>query len=250
MRHAMPTLTPMPTWADTPRPGASDPRRRYGGVPWSFDAIGVYIDGAAKPQRTPGEPLTCRAICDLFAPILIERSMATGIAPELIVMLIAAETAAFRSSGFTGPPTFHWEPDAIVRDAPPVFRGDYSVGPMQVLASFARMLMRQDEFGAAPLAAFPVYRFRPAAPPQDIPGYAPPLNVRLGVAVMQGNRARSGDDPILTAAIHNSGGVYDASRSRKYSNRWHLRSTGNYLDRAAQWYGDACAIIGALRGKD
>lgn len=234
-------------WADTPRPGSASAHRRYGGVGWSYDARGVYVDGATSPQRTPGAPVTCGTICNLFAAMLIARSIESGIAPEFIVMIIATETAAFRSSDFTGPPTFYWEPGVIVRDAPPQFRGDYSAGPMQVLASNARALIRKNDSSIDPAIAFPPYRFRPAAPPQAIPGYTPALNIELGVRLMQQNIPRSKGDPILTAAIYNAGGIHDASRSRKYANRWHLRSTGNYLDRAAKWYGDACAVIAALR---
>ncbi len=134
-----------------------------------------------------------------------------------------------------------------MRDAPPPFRGDYSAGPMQILASDARALIRERGLDIDPLIAFPAYRFRPSAPPEDIPGYRPDLNIPLGILVMRGNRIITGNDPIMTAAAYNAGGVYDASKSRKFANRWHLRSTGNYLDRAAKWYGDACAVIGALR---
>ncbi|MGH8163115.1 MAG: hypothetical protein ACREP1_02130 [Rhodanobacteraceae bacterium] len=235
------------SWRDTPHPGSGAPRSRYNGIGWSYDANGIYVDGDSAPERTPGKPITCRAICALFAPILIERSVEWGIAPELIAMIIAAETAAFRASGYTGPSTFHWEPGVIVRDAPPPIRGDYSAGPMQILAGDARALIRDQGWDIDPITSFPAYRFRPAAPPEDIPGYRPDLDIPLGVQVMRNNRAKSGDDPILTAAAYNAGGIYDASKSRKFTNRWHLRSTGNYLDRAAKWYGDACAVIGALR---
>jgi peptidoglycan L-alanyl-D-glutamate endopeptidase CwlK len=54
----------------------------------------------------------------------------------------------------------------------------------------------------------------------------------------------TGDDPILIAAAYNSGGL----RKAPTKNRWHLSSHGNHLDRAARWFGDACAVIAALRG--
>ncbi|MEO7148861.1 MAG: hypothetical protein ABIY40_02845 [Rhodanobacteraceae bacterium] len=237
----------IPSWRDTPHPGSGAPHNRYQGTGWSYDANGIYVDGCSAPQRTPGEPFTCRAICTLFAPLLIVRSIESGIAPELIAMIIANETASFRASGYTVPTTFHWEPGVTVHDGAAAVSRRLQRGPMQILASNARALIRDQGWNIDPIAAFPAYRIRPAAPPEDIPGYRPDLNIPLGVLVMRNNRVESGGDPILTAATYNAGGVYDASGSRKFANRWHLRSTGNYLDRAAKWYGDACAVIAALR---
>ena len=48
---------------------------------------------------------------------------------------------------------------------------------------------------------------------------------------------------MMVSAAFNAGGVYESSE-----NRWHLKTHGDHLDRAAKWYGDACAVLAAARG--
>jgi peptidoglycan L-alanyl-D-glutamate endopeptidase CwlK len=235
-------------WSICPPPVEFAEQSRFDGVRWRVSAQGVHVDGAAAVERTPGEPQTCRRICELFAAQIIERSIEFAIPPELIVMTIATEAAAYRSSGYTGPATFRWEAHVEVKDAPPPYRGDYSVGPMQTLATTARALIRRNALNYDALAVFPAYRFRPAAPPEAIDGYTPAINIHIGCAEIASRLANTGLNPILVAAAYNSGGVYDASKSTKYRNRWNLRSHGNHLDRAAKWYGDACSVLAQLRG--
>ena len=83
---------------------------------------------------------------------------------------------------------------------------------------------------------------------EAIDGYTPAINIHIGYAEIASRLAKTGLNPILVAAAYNSGGVYDASKSTKYRNRWNLRSHGNHLDRAAKWYGDACSVLAQLRG--
>jgi peptidoglycan L-alanyl-D-glutamate endopeptidase CwlK len=95
---------------------------------------------------------------------------------------------------------------------------------------------------------FPAIRDQPQVAPEEHPAYDPEVNIHVGMAEIAQRWDRSGDDPILVAAIYNAGGLYDASMpSSRYHNRWHLRSYGTHLDRAARWYADACAVVGELR---
>lgn len=147
--------------------------------------------------------------------------------------------------GFTGPETFRWEPHVPVRDVTPVDRGDYSAGPMQTLATTARWVIgKQNHITYNPFRAAPHYRDRPAPEPHRTPLYNPVLNIDVGCAEIVERWNKSGEDPVLVAACYNAGGLYATS-----DNRWGLRSTGNHLDRAAQFFGDACAVMAELKGR-
>jgi peptidoglycan L-alanyl-D-glutamate endopeptidase CwlK len=223
-----------------PFPGAQGWHSRFGGTEWRYDARGVYLrahQGGREPLRTAGAPATMRAIWDSFGPAIAEAAQRFGIAPELIMTMIANETAVYRKVGFTGPMTFRWEAHVPVPDVQPPRRGDYSAGPMQVLATTARWIVRTQRLSYDPFAVAPAYERRPE-PPVEHPMYDPPTNIELGAAVIKQRWAATGDDPILVAAAYNAGGVY-----RSADNDWHLRCFGNHLDRTAQWYGDACAVL-------
>lgn len=234
-------------WSQCPPPPTLAEQSLFGGIKWRVSAQGVHAAGNAAVERTPGDPVTCRVICEIYSADIIARSVEFGIPPELIVMTIATEAAAYRTTRFTGPPTFRWEAHVKVKDAPPEFKGDYSVGPMQTLATTARGVIRKRNLPYEPLTAFPAYRFRPAAPPEQIPGYEGACNIHVGVAEIASRLAKTGLNPILVAAAYNAGSIYDSSSSTKYKNRWNIRSHGNHLDRAAKWYGDACFVLAALR---
>jgi peptidoglycan LD-endopeptidase CwlK len=153
------------------------------------------------------------------------------------MMTVATETAFALRFGFTGPHTFRWEPGVEVTDVNPHIFGDYSAGPMQTLATTARWVIQQQDLPYDRFAIAPVYRARPA-PPQAHPLYDPAVNIDIGTAEIKQRLRTTGDDPILGAAAFNAGGLYRSSQ-----NLWHLRSYGDHLDRAAKWYGDACAVL-------
>jgi peptidoglycan L-alanyl-D-glutamate endopeptidase CwlK len=224
--------------------GSQDWHSRFGGIEWRYDERGVYLRataGGREPLRTPGEPLTCRAIWRLFAEHILAAARKYGVAPELIMMTIATETAFAVRYGFTGPHTFRWEPNVEVTDVNPPIYGDYSAGPMQTLATTARWIIRQQHLPYDPFVVAPVYRSRPS-PPETHPLYDPARNIDIGTAEIKQRWSATGDDPILVAAAFNAGGLY-----RNNQNQWHLRSYGDHLDRAAKWYGDACAVLAELR---
>src|SRR5262245_490749 len=128
----------VPKWKDTPAIAGSASHSFNGGIRWRHDSRGVFIGSATKPERTPGDPKTCIKIAKLFERELIDASMEFGVPPELLVMTIATEAAAYKEVGFTGRATFRWEAHVVVKDAGPEFKGDYSLGPMQTLATTAR----------------------------------------------------------------------------------------------------------------
>jgi peptidoglycan L-alanyl-D-glutamate endopeptidase CwlK len=231
-------------WASCPKLQSADVHGRFEGIRWRYDSVGVFVEHQGIPERTNGEPVTCRTICGMFAEAIISCSGEFAVPPEIIVMTIATEAAAYRSAGFTGPPTFRWESNVLVKDSPPEYKGDYSVGPMQTLATTAREVIGTRGLGYDPFVCFPAYRDQPPAPPLELLGYRTNLNIRVGVAEIASRWKLTRDDPILVAAAYNSGGL----RKAPNKNRWHLSSHGNHLDRAARWFGDACAVITALRG--
>jgi peptidoglycan L-alanyl-D-glutamate endopeptidase CwlK len=225
---------------DGPKPGHDNLHSRFGGRAWRYGPDGVFADN--KAWRTSGSPVTCRAILSLYGDIILAAARKHGVNPALIVMTIATETGGMRSSGFTGPKTFRWEPHVHNRDTTPPFDGSYSAGPMQILATTARSLIREhgEEFGLAyaPLTIAPTLIKQPSPAPEKLALYDPTANIDLGAAYIRANMKRTGDDPILVAAAYNSGGLYETR-----NNAWRLRSYGDHLDRAARWYGDACAVL-------
>lgn len=245
---ARPPLAPeVPLAADAalalPAPGAQGWHRVHGGREWRYDENGVYLRdhaGGREPLRTDGEPVTMRAIWSAFADAIVKASARHGVAPELIMTMIATEAAAYRKYGFTGPLTFRWEPNARVNDVDPPRLGDYSAGPMQVLGGTARWVIRQQRLAYDPVAVAPPFERQPP-PPEEHPLYEAQTAVDIGAAVIAQRWPKSGDDPILVAACYNAGGVYASA-----ANAWHVRCYGNHLDRAGPWYGDACAVLQAL----
>lgn len=238
-------------WSGLPELGESDWQRRFGGREWRHDGGGVYIknaDGEKGPLRTAGAPRTVTAICRDLGPTLIEASRTWQLPPEILAMVIATEAGMFREVGFTGPMTFRWEPHVKVRDVEVPFRGDYSFGPMQTLAGTARRIVRSRGLDYEPFETLPALRERPHLNPENLPGYDPDISIDVGAAFIDDARHRTGDNPILIAANYNAGGLYDASNPQsRYHNPWHLRTYGNHLDRAAEWFGDACVVIAELR---
>jgi peptidoglycan L-alanyl-D-glutamate endopeptidase CwlK len=217
---------------------------KFNGREWRHDGEGggegVYthdINGGAAPLRTPGAPVTCRAIWSRFGTIIILMARNYDIAPEILMMTIATEAAAFRAQGFTGPATFRWEAHVWNRDVEPATQGDYSAGPMQTLGTTARWVIDAQSLPFHKFQVAPVYAVRPSPAPSSHPLYDPAANIEIGAAEIRQRIGATGQDPILVAAAFNSGGVYDSS-----SNLWHLKSHGNHLDRAAQWFGDSCAV--------
>jgi peptidoglycan LD-endopeptidase CwlK len=221
-------------------------RSMFGGEPWRFDALGVYTKGprgGAQPWRTAGPPVTARSILACHGAEIRAAACRHGVAEALILMVIATETGAFGKYGFTGPRTFRWEKHFRVNfTGDPahdgVRRGDYSAGPMQVMSDTARWINAVSQLDYDGAQLFPVFSVRPSFPPRELGLYDPATNIDVGTAYIAYHRQLTGDDPLLVAAVYNAGALRPGKTSR-----WRLRSHGDHLDRAARWYGDACAVL-------
>ena len=237
---------PVLDWTKTPRVGAKEWHSVNGGQEWRHDDNGLYLrDGADTPIRSPGAPLTAQTIVAVYASEIYKASMTHGVPPELIVMTIATESADARDANFTGPRTFRWEAAVQVTDVTPATFGDYSAGPMQTLASTARDIIRKLKLtNYDPLVTAPYLATQPSNAPVQNPLYDGATNLDLGTAEIRSRLKSSGFDPILVAACFNAGGLYPSSQ-----NAWRLRTYGNHLDRASQWFGDACFIFSSLRSR-
>lgn len=218
----------------------------FGGDAWAYDKHGVYTsrpDGTLKTWRSAGAPITVQEVIAQLEPQIAAASGKYGIAPELIVMTVATETGIYRKSGFTGPETFRWEAGYKVNaTGNPAYdgkeRGDYSAGPMQVLSDTARWMNDRYKLGYANDTDFTFFKNKPNPKTAKIGLYDPAICVDAGAAYLRHNMSKTGDDPLLVAAAYNAGGLYPDT-----TNHWRIRSHGNHLDRAAEWYGDACSVL-------
>jgi hypothetical protein len=223
------------SWADAPAVNSADWHSRNGGQEWRYDASGVYLRNQPDtPLRTSGNPDTVAAILKAFGSEIYEASRHYKVPPELIIMTIATETASFGNSGFTGPRTFRWEAHIT----------DYSAGPMQLLSSTARDIINKVPVECEPDDIPPRLSAKPATPPTENPLYDADLSINVGTAYIARNASQHGTgfDPILVASCYNAGSLRASS-----NNPWGLVTFGNHLDRAAPWFGDACAVLGPLR---
>ena len=207
-----------------------------GGQRWRYDAGGVFLANAPQtPRRTNGTPATVNAILSAYGTEIFSASMTRRIPPELIVMTIAVETAAFRKVNFTGPRTFRWEQGVT----------SYSAGPMQILESTAKDVIAKLHLVFAPADIPPHFSSKPESPPSSNPLYDGDTNITLGTDYISLHIDRTGLDPILVAANYNAGSVRRTAPTA--DNPWGLVTFGNHLDRAAEWFGDACAVLSQLR---
>jgi murein DD-endopeptidase MepM/ murein hydrolase activator NlpD len=229
--------------AEIPHPVDTGWHRHFEfGREWRYDARGVHthdVGNGAQPWRWESNLLTMRRIWAKMGPEVVAASARHGVNPALILMTIAAETHFAALEHFTGPKTFRWEAHVPNEDVSPVFRGDYSAGPMQTLATTARWVIRSKgaQYGLAydPFTVAPAFRQKPDPKPPQHPLYDYAANIDIGTAEIRIRLDKTGDDPILVAAAFNAGGVYP-----KQDSDWGIRAQGDHLDRAAKWYGDAC----------
>lgn len=226
-----------------PQPTHGGWHSMFGGQQWRFDHRGVYLRAAPDtPLRTPGAPLTCRRIYELYGTWILQAADRHGVNPALIMMTIATETGFAKADDFTGPRTFRWEAHVNNADVTPAFKGAYSAGPMQGLSTTVReMLVNHGAAWGLPYAPFtvaPALTAKPVPSPASHPLYEPKANIEIGTAEIRLRWSKTADDPILVAAAFNAGGLYP-----KVGSAWGLRAHGDHLDRAARWYGDSCAAL-------
>jgi peptidoglycan L-alanyl-D-glutamate endopeptidase CwlK len=184
-------------WGRTPTMDSRD-FHDEGGQRWRYDATGVFLANAPDmPLRSDGAPATVNAILSAYGTEIFSASVTRKIPPELIVMTIAVEAAAFRTVNFTGPKTFRWEQGVT----------SYSGGPMQILESTAKDVIAKLHLVFAPEDIPPHFSSKPALPPSDNPLYDGDTNITLGTDYISMHTDRTGLDPILVAANYNAGSV-------------------------------------------
>lgn len=214
---------------------------------WSYDERGLWTreNGVVTKQLWDDDLDTMRQMMTLMGKELLAASEKHKIPPALLMMTVATETHAYKKHKFTGPKTFRWEAGVKNTDVNPPTKGDYSTGPMQPLGTTARWIItsKGKAFGLdyKPFAVAPVYKAKPSSPPAKHPLYDYASNTDIGSAVIRvrmGGAGGTGLDPIFVAAAHNTGDVYPSSHSP-----WGIKAYGDHLDRAAKWYGDACAYL-------
>lgn len=214
---------------------------------WRYDERGLAIreNGTVAQQRWEDSLDTMGKIMAYMGSELLAASSKHGIPPALLLMTVATETHVYKAHRFTGPKTFRWEAHVENDDINPPTSGDYSAGPMQSLGTTARWIIRArgGQYGLdyAPFALAPVYPQKPDPIPTNHPLYDFTANLDIGAAEIRIRLDRTGFDPIRVAAAFNAGGLYNNVHSP-----WGLRAHGDHLDRAAKWYGDACAHLIAI----
>lgn len=228
-----------------PQPGSSDWHNKFGGKEWRYDHRGVYVrdhQNGSVPLRWELDLVTMRLIQHHMFDHVLAMSRKHKINPALIMMTIATETHFQARAAFTGPGTFRWEPDPSNDDVPSPFKGTYSAGPMQTLATTMRELIvargKAFDLNYEPFKVAPAIKKKPTTKPAKHPLYDYATNLDLGTAEIRSRLSKTGDDPILVAAAFNAGSLKASD-----ANDWNIRSHGDHLDRASKWYGDACALL-------
>lgn len=207
-----------------PAPGApvSRPHSLFGGISWWVTPSGIRVAGEADVERTRGEPRSMRLYLASWGDIIAAAAEESRVPVALLLMTIATENGAARIEGQRLVyPAVRKEP-GFVSDAATPHR--ISFAPCHVLLSTARAALGEPNLSSAQAAN-------------------PTTNIRAAAHYIAGQRKKTGYDPILVAAAYNAGAIYDASSSSRYASRWHIRAWPGHLDRAAAWYGDACAVL-------
>lgn len=203
---------------------------RYNGREWNVTAEGVYSRRplSASPRgdlhRTDGEPMTVHRYLEAWAPELVNAARNTDVPIAILLMTLATEngTALYSSDGHLRVTQYRKEPGYTSDDETP---HRISFGPCHILLSSARRVMAMPDLDRAWLSQAD-------------------NNITAAAIFIANQRDLTGFDPIMVAAAYNAGGIYEARPgTSRYGNRWHLRSYGSHLDRAAAWFGDACRVL-------
>jgi len=235
-------------WAALPAAASFNWGNPLQGKEWRVDNRGIYLrDSPNVAQRTPGDPTTATKAINLYADAIAEASQAFQIPPELIVMTIATETGMFKNDDFTGPRTFRWEAGFVLTNTGDAAldgkqAGDYSAGPMQVMSSTAReMNNKSPKLRFKNETTLKWFKTKPATPPKALGLYDGRVCIMIGASYIAHQAAKTGLNPILVAAAYNAGSIRATG-----TNSWGIFAHGDHLDRAARWYGDACAAFSVL----
>lgn len=193
-------------------------RQRFDGRPWRLTPEGVVTlqDGAERSWRTPGAPRTMRTYLAAWRDELLDAVEQERVPLALLLMTVATENGPASIEGTLVRHPYRKEPGYVSDGETP---SRISVGPCHPLISTAREVMGDPSIDRLWLSVVG-------------------NNLRTAARYIRKSWDRHDGDPILVAAVYNAGSI-----RRSSENPWRLRSHGNHLDRAASWYGDACAAI-------
>lgn len=230
-------------WTALPVVVESDWGNPLGGKLWKVTRNGVMLSEGVI-ERTPGDPMTSSAAIEFYADAIGEASQKFDVPPEIIVMTISTETAAARRDKFTGPTTFRWEAHVKLAETGDaaldgIKLGDYSAGPMQILSNTARWMNNiSPQLRFKNETTLKWFTKEPASAPNELGLYDGRTNIMCGTCYLDHQRGVSSMNPILAAACYNAGSLRASGTSS-----WGIHAHGDHLDRAAKWFGDACAAL-------
>lgn len=236
-------------WTAMPRVAEADWRNMFGGQEWRVKQRGIYLRGVSDtPLRTPGTPSTIGAALEAHASAIGEACQRFGLPPELVLMTIATETGNFKVQKFTGPDTFRWEQGVtLTNTSDPTIdmkeKGDYSAGPMQILSNTAREVNSKLGLEIQAETELKWFKDRPSKAPLKLGLYDSKINILLGAGYIHMQRKQTELNPVLVAAAYNSGSLRASG-----TNLWRLQFHGDHVDRACNWFGDACSVMELYRG--
>lgn len=196
-----------------------------GGRAWRVTPEGIQSRGPAgdvELHRTAGAPRSIRLYLALWGDELVAAATAEGVPLALLLQTVATENGPANVQDSRLEYIQVRREPGYVDDAQTPHR--ISVGPCHVLISSARTAMGDPGIDRGWLLT-------------------PGNNIRAAARFIARQRGTTGFDPILVAAAYNAGGLYPAPPGSRWHNRWHLRSYGSHLDRAAAWYGDSCRVL-------
>lgn len=203
-------------------------RSRFGGREWRLTPDGIVSrgpDGLEEHHRTRGAPRTMRVYLAGWSDELRTVAREEGVPLALLLMTIATENGPASIDEELIRIPVRREPGYVSDEATP---RKLSVGPCHPLLSTAREVMADPDIDRGWLQVVE-------------------NNLRVAARYIRRSATQHGYDPILVAATYNAGSIRQAPATPgpegHIGNRWHLYSWGNHLDRAATWYGDACAVV-------
>ena len=244
-----PPMSPPVVFGGEATAPAADWHSMFDGDSWKNDHRGIFTlnhDGTEKLWRTPGSPLTVQEIVARYGHEIAASAAKYKVPAAIIVMTIATETGRYRAQGFTGPKTFRWEKAYVLRATGDANldgkeKGDYSAGPMQVLSDTARWMNTTYDLKYSSSDTLKYFKNKPSKSPENLGLYDAATCIDIGTAFIAHNKAKTGMDPLLVSAAYNAGSLRPTSE-----NHWRIHCHGNHLDRAAEWYGDACFVLNGV----
>lgn len=203
---------------------------RFDGREWRVTSSGIESrgpDGDVEIHRTRGEPRTMRAYLAYWRSELLAASRGEGVPLSILLMTVATENGPAKVAGYRLVyPDVRREPGYVSDEETP---HRISVGPCHILISSARTAMGDPSIDRQWLLSAG-------------------NNIRAAARFIRNQSQLTGHDPILVAAAYNAGSLYRAVPGEsKWGNRWHLRTYGAHLDRAAAWYGDAVRVFAEIQ---